>query len=165
MEESPALYLHIPFCRKKCDYCDFFSRGGSRSVPDGYVQALLAEAAFYAERLQVLGLFDLTIYDGEGLPLQPETPVTVRVSFDSALTADMKLYAVHFPGTGAAAEQPETVEATAVEPETVEPAEAQAPAENESPVENSHNNSGNSNGSSNNGSGGNSRKKNRKKKK
>lgn len=37
-----GLYLHIPYCRAKCRYCDFYSRGGSREVPEGYVDALIA---------------------------------------------------------------------------------------------------------------------------
>ena len=25
LEPLPGIYIHIPFCRKKCDYCDFYS--------------------------------------------------------------------------------------------------------------------------------------------
>ena len=25
-----GIYIHIPFCRSKCQYCDFYSLGGSR---------------------------------------------------------------------------------------------------------------------------------------
>jgi len=40
---NPAsLYIHVPFCRRKCAYCDFYSRAlGDRG--DDYVAALLAE--------------------------------------------------------------------------------------------------------------------------
>lgn len=38
----PGLYLHIPYCRAKCRYCDFYSRGGSGEVPQAYVEALVA---------------------------------------------------------------------------------------------------------------------------
>ena len=44
--ESPVktlgLYIHIPFCRSKCQYCDFYSLGGSRDkkLVDNYLQAL-----------------------------------------------------------------------------------------------------------------------------
>ena len=41
------LYVHIPFCKSKCSYCDFFSLPiGSGAVSDSYIDALLAEAAY-----------------------------------------------------------------------------------------------------------------------
>ncbi len=37
-----GIYVHIPFCRSKCEYCDFYSIGGSRDkrLVDDYLQAL-----------------------------------------------------------------------------------------------------------------------------
>lgn len=37
------LYVHIPFCVKKCDYCDFLSGPADQETKKAYVQALLAE--------------------------------------------------------------------------------------------------------------------------
>ena len=37
------LYVHIPFCVKKCDYCDFLSFPRGKDAQDAYMQALLAE--------------------------------------------------------------------------------------------------------------------------
>ena len=37
------LYVHIPFCVKKCDYCDFLSASAGRDTQEQYVQALLHE--------------------------------------------------------------------------------------------------------------------------
>ena len=37
------LYLHIPFCVKKCAYCDFLSAPADESVQAGYVEALKGE--------------------------------------------------------------------------------------------------------------------------
>ena len=36
MDNTIGLYLHIPFCRKKCAYCNFFSRAGSEADYDAY---------------------------------------------------------------------------------------------------------------------------------
>lgn len=42
-----GLYIHIPYCRSKCAYCDFFSmppRAGNREAQyAAYVDALIAE--------------------------------------------------------------------------------------------------------------------------
>ena len=65
------LYVHIPFCVKKCNYCDFLSMPADDTVKKQYVQALKNEIVFYAESLpEKLE----TIYFGGGTPsvLLPE---------------------------------------------------------------------------------------------
>ena len=37
------IYIHIPFCIKKCDYCDFLSGPSGPKEQDAYVQALIEE--------------------------------------------------------------------------------------------------------------------------
>ncbi len=37
------LYVHIPFCVKKCEYCDFLSGPAGKEIQKAYVQALLKE--------------------------------------------------------------------------------------------------------------------------
>lgn len=37
------IYVHIPFCKKKCDYCDFLSGPADRNRQEAYVRALLKE--------------------------------------------------------------------------------------------------------------------------
>lgn len=44
MDESLSLYVHIPFCRSKCIYCDFNSYAGQEALIPEYVDALLQEA-------------------------------------------------------------------------------------------------------------------------
>ena len=60
-----GIYLHIPFCKKKCAYCDFFSLANSKQKDD-FVEALLKEILLQQhyldnERVQ-------TIYFGGGTP-------------------------------------------------------------------------------------------------
>ncbi|HDY69913.1 MAG TPA: radical SAM family heme chaperone HemW [Actinobacteria bacterium] len=58
------LYVHLPFCRIRCDYCDFFSLAGRMELAPAYVDAVLAEAAAYGTDLDGLE----TIYLGGGTP-------------------------------------------------------------------------------------------------
>lgn len=44
------LYVHIPFCVKKCDYCDFLSAPAGRDTQEQYVQALLHEIQTEGDR-------------------------------------------------------------------------------------------------------------------
>jgi len=62
-----SLYIHIPWCVRKCPYCDFNSHEARGELPeDEYVAALLAdlEAAFP----QVWGRPVLTVFIGGGTP-------------------------------------------------------------------------------------------------
>lgn len=42
-KEKLGLYLHIPFCIKKCAYCDFLSRASKEEEREDYVRALIGE--------------------------------------------------------------------------------------------------------------------------
>ena len=56
-----GIYLHIPYCRAKCRYCDFYSAPGARGVPQAYVDALLRELKKNPRRPD-------TLYFGGGTP-------------------------------------------------------------------------------------------------
>lgn len=43
MKKFLEIYVHIPFCVKKCDYCDFLSGFADRNRQEAYVKALLRE--------------------------------------------------------------------------------------------------------------------------
>ena len=61
-----GLYIHIPFCKQKCVYCDFYSLPRSESRMDDYVDALcahLTETAPFAA-----GHLVDTVYFGGGTP-------------------------------------------------------------------------------------------------
>lgn len=50
-----GLYLHIPFCVRKCGYCDFLSAPADRETKSRYVQALCRQTALYGKRLRDAG--------------------------------------------------------------------------------------------------------------
>ena len=60
-----ALYIHIPYCKRKCSYCDFFSVANTKSV-EAYIAAVAKEAALRKNELQ--GVPPRTIYIGGGTP-------------------------------------------------------------------------------------------------
>ena len=62
-----SLYIHIPYCISKCDYCDFFSIGcGKACVPDDYVDALCNEIKYKIENYSITEWE--TVYIGGGTP-------------------------------------------------------------------------------------------------
>lgn len=68
------LYVHIPFCVRKCNYCDFLSMPADHTVRERYVQALKNELLFYAHSIADRERKLQTIYFGGGTPsvLSPE---------------------------------------------------------------------------------------------
>ena len=62
-----GIYIHIPFCKKRCIYCDFFSTTQSEKK-DAYIRALCQELEFRKDYLS--GEIIDTIYLGGGTPSQ-----------------------------------------------------------------------------------------------
>ena len=65
-QDKLGIYVHIPFCRSKCDYCDFYSLPNREERMDEYQKALLAhmeETAPLAKGIPVD-----TVYFGGGTP-------------------------------------------------------------------------------------------------
>lgn len=57
-----GLYIHIPFCKSKCHYCDFVSFAGREYLMEAYTDRLIKEMRSFKGRL-----FD-TVYLGGGTP-------------------------------------------------------------------------------------------------
>ncbi len=60
------LYIHIPFCMKKCNYCDFLSFTADEDTQRRYIEALNREIAFYGKHRKDYVLS--TVYIGGGTP-------------------------------------------------------------------------------------------------
>ena len=61
-----GLYLHIPFCKAKCAYCDFYSLARSEEKMDAYTAALLRHIEEVATRTAAHRVD--TVYFGGGTP-------------------------------------------------------------------------------------------------
>lgn len=65
-QQPLGIYIHIPFCEKKCDYCDFLSHPADEEEKSAYVQALLAEIKSYKGVMKEYLV--KTIFVGGGTP-------------------------------------------------------------------------------------------------
>lgn len=61
-----ALYIHIPFCEKKCFYCDFISFSNREEDIDKYINGLIMELSIYKEEIK--DYYIKTIFIGGGTP-------------------------------------------------------------------------------------------------
>ena len=67
-ERAWGVYIHVPFCKQKCFYCDFPSYAGKERYEEAYVKALVQEIR--TEGAKYVETWDLpaTIYIGGGTP-------------------------------------------------------------------------------------------------
>ncbi len=98
--DAVSVYVHIPFCRSKCAYCDFNSYAGLEHLFEPYVQALAREIGLTGEGLSWQAK---TIYLGGGTPtvlplsLLAQVLSALRQAFQVA--ADVETTVEANPGT------------------------------------------------------------------
>ena len=105
MKRDLEIYIHIPFCIKKCAYCDFLSGPGNEEAIDRYVKALLDEIRGISETDIPLSFFgDVTsVFFGGGTPSVltgeqlKKIMDTLRTNFSVAADAEITIEAN--PGT------------------------------------------------------------------
>lgn len=103
MDTREGLYVHIPFCRQKCLYCDFYSVQYSENLADSYLSVILKE-------LQALNQDFSSIYIGGGTPsilsqvlldkllsglkifLKPDMEFTIEANPESLDSEKLKLF-------------------------------------------------------------------------
>ena len=91
---SPGLYVHVPFCQTKCPYCDFYSITSPHLISD-YLEALEREAQLYKDTFHS---FD-SLYLGGGTPSLLDGPQlcalveSLRRHFDFAQDTEFTLEA------------------------------------------------------------------------
>jgi oxygen-independent coproporphyrinogen-3 oxidase len=61
-----ALYIHVPFCARKCRYCDFVSFDSKPELAESYFRALWKEIALASNLYELKGVS--TVFFGGGTP-------------------------------------------------------------------------------------------------
>jgi putative oxygen-independent coproporphyrinogen III oxidase len=99
-----SIYLHIPFCRRRCFYCDFAIATGGEDLKARYVEAICQEIALTAAQVAISNRHPLqTIFFGGGTPSlldvrQISTILeAIALNFGIAASAEISLEAN--PGT------------------------------------------------------------------
>lgn len=83
MIDAHSVYLHIPFCQKRCSYCDFNTYSDLNQLIPAYVQQLENEISFYGKKFS-RELPVKTIFFGGG------TPSLVNVELFESIMNDIK---------------------------------------------------------------------------
>ncbi len=65
---SVSLYIHIPFCKSKCRYCDFYSIKYETELADRYIDSIIAEWDLVKKKLKIQEPLIDTIFFGGGTP-------------------------------------------------------------------------------------------------
>ena len=109
-QKELELYVHIPFCVKKCSYCDFLSAPATEQTKEAYMAALFAEiggrAKDYKERI-VTSIFigggtpsllsgdsirQLMEHIREGFRLAPDAEITMEVNPGTVTTEKLAAF-------------------------------------------------------------------------
>lgn len=83
-----GIYIHIPFCVKKCDYCDFISYSNCFDMQEKYAEKLLEEIEENKDLLR--NNFISTIYIGGGTPSAIKPELIKKILDKIYLTAEIK---------------------------------------------------------------------------
>ena len=104
-----GLYIHVPFCVKKCNYCDFYSIQGNDEIHRKYVADVIKSFEFWRYKLDTDTQVD-TIYLGGGTPsvlgtdnlskllstaasdfnISPDAEITMEVNPNSVTELDLQ---------------------------------------------------------------------------
>lgn len=72
-EKKPLeIYVHVPFCVKKCNYCDFLSMPCDEQTKDAYMEAVLVEIEGKSRRYNAYEVVSIFIGGGTPSTVKPE---------------------------------------------------------------------------------------------
>ena len=99
-----AVYIHVPWCVRKCPYCDFNSHERAEGLPEAaYLRRILADLAWDLEHFGPPGAPITSLFFGGGTPslLQPETigAIIEGIAARLPLAGDCEITLEANPGT------------------------------------------------------------------
>ncbi len=77
-----GLYIHVPFCEKKCDYCDFYSIVNKEDAENVFLEALLTEIRQYESKL--------TDYEIDSVFIGGGTPSSIKAESIGIILEELK---------------------------------------------------------------------------
>lgn len=86
MTSPIGLYIHIPFCRQRCDFCAFYLELHREGPAETFLQALHTEIRLYAEQKGTNGRAFQSVYFGGG------TPTALRAEQLAEILANIRHY-------------------------------------------------------------------------
>jgi oxygen-independent coproporphyrinogen-3 oxidase len=96
-----SIYLHIPFCKHRCHYCDFNTYAGKESLIPGYIDAIIDEIRIVGDSNKGLNVH--SIYFGGGtpslIPINLYDKLLKVINFKYTLTEDCEISLEANPGT------------------------------------------------------------------
>ena len=94
-----GIYIHVPFCGKKCSYCDFYSVCDTKKQAELYVGAVLRNIRHYADTSRTVD----TVYFGGGTPslltCEQLAEIMSAISKSFALSSDAEVTLEANPST------------------------------------------------------------------
>jgi len=103
MSGLSGLYIHIPFCRQRCDFCSFYLELYRDQAATAFLSALQIEIGIYAQREEMQGRPFQSVYFGGGTPTVLGAPrligmlENVRTAFELSGRCEVTVEA--HPGT------------------------------------------------------------------
>ena len=104
MTPSPlGLYLHIPFCRQRCDFCSFYLEIHRENRAETFVSSLRHEIGLSAQQHTAVGRHIQSVYFGGGTPTvlaaTQLTAILAEIRMHLTLTADCEITVEAHPST------------------------------------------------------------------
>lgn len=78
--EELGIYIHIPFCRQKCNYCDFISYSNKEKLKREYIESITKEIKEIKRKIRKEKKYKVTtIYIGGGTPSSIESKYIIEL--------------------------------------------------------------------------------------
>jgi len=96
-----GIYIHIPFCKKKCYYCDFVSYQNKSELIEQYIESICLEIENWKKGINVSQYNITTIYIGGGTPsyIEPKHITKILKKLNEFINKNVEITIEVNPGT------------------------------------------------------------------